>query len=219
MPWGNEVKNVIDHIAIGASTLDQGVNALRDLLGVEVPRGGKHPDMSTHNCLTRTGDSNLLEVIAIDPDAPAPGCVRWFTLDDPVTQTRLNARPSALCWVVGTDDLDGLVARSLFDHGEILHLSRGDLKWRLTVPKDGSLLEGGLLPAFIEWSPGPHPSGGMQDLGIRLRSVKLSHPDPDALQSKLRTLSIDHLAEVIEADKPSLAFVVETPDGRTVELN
>ena len=121
--------------------------------------------------------------------------------------------------MVGTDDLDGLVARSLFDHGEILHLSRGDLKWRLTVPKDGSLLEGGLLPAFIEWSPGPHPSGGMQDLGIRLRSVKLSHPDPDALQSKLRTLSIDHLAEVIEADKPSLAFVVETPDGRTVELN
>lgn len=216
---GNEVKNVIDHIAIGASTLDQGVNALRDLLGVEIPRGGKHPDMSTHNCLTRTGDGNFLEVIAIDLDAPAPGRVRWFTLDDPVTQARLNASPGALCWVVGTDDLDGIVANSPFDHGEILHLSRGDLRWRLTVPKDGNLLEGGLLPAFIEWSPGPHPSGGMQDLGIRLKSVQLRHPDPNALQSKLQALSIEHLAEISEAEESSLAFVVETPDGRTVELN
>ena len=216
---GNEVKNVIDHIAIGASTLDQGVNALRDLLGVEIPRGGKHPDMSTHNCLTRTGDGNFLEVIAIDPDAPAPGRVRWFTLDDPVTQARLNASPGALCWVVGTDDLDGIVANSLFDQGEILHLSRGNLRWRLTVPKDGNLLEGGLLPAFIEWSPGPQPSGGMQDLGIRLKSVQLRHPNPNALQSKLQALSIEHLAEISEAEESSLAFVVETPDGCTVELN
>ena len=213
------MRNVIDHVAIGAATLDQGVSALRDQLAVEVPRGGKHPAMSTHNCVTRTGDGNFLEVIAIDPEAPDPGRVRWFTLDDPATQSRLAVRPRALCWVVGTDDLDGIVANCPFDLGEILNLSRGDLTWRLTVPKDGSLLEGGLLPAFIEWSPGPHPSGGMQDVGLRLETVRLRHPDPADLKSKLEALHIDHLAEIALAEEPSLAFVVQTPDGRTVELD
>ena len=53
-------------------------------------------------------------------------------------------RPRALCWVVDTDDLDALVANSPIDLGEVIHLSRGDRTWRLTVPKDGSLGEHGL---------------------------------------------------------------------------
>ena len=213
------MRNVIDHIAIGAANLAQGTNQLRDRLGVEVPSGGKHPAMSTHNCVTRIGDGHFLEVIAVDPEAPEPGRTRWFTLDDPVTQARLSVRPRALCWVVATDDLDGIVANSPVDLGKILHLSRGDLTWRLTVPSDGSLLEGGLLPAFIEWSPGPHPSNGMQDLGLRLKSVRLAHPDPAGLRVKLEELNVGHLADVIEASEPALAFVVETPDGDTVELD
>lgn len=213
------MQNVIDHVAIGAANLDQGVDTLRGLVGVEIPRGGKHPDMSTHNCVTRVGDGHFLELIAIDPDAPDPGRRRWFTLDDPATQTRLRERPRALCWVVGTDDLDGLVARSPIDLGEILHLSRGDLNWRLTVPADGSLHEAGLLPAFIEWSRGPHPSAAMQDVGLRLKAIRLSHPDPAGLGAKLEALQVAHLVEVSEADAPSLSFVVATADGRTVELD
>jgi len=213
------MKNVIDHIAIGAANLEQGIEAMRTRLDVEVPRGGKHPDMSTHNCLTRTGAGNFLEVIAIDPDAPDPGRTRWFTLDDPATQSRLKIRPRALCWVVGTDDLDGIVANSPVDLGEILDLSRGDLRWRLTVPKDGSLLEGGLFPAFIEWSPGPHPSAGMQDVGLRLNSTHIRHPDPAGMKAKFQAFSIDHLADFSAADEPSLAFGLTTPDGGSVEID
>ena len=205
--------NKIDHFAIGAADLDQGVAALKSALGVTVPRGGKHAAMSTHNCVMQAGGESFLEIIAIDPEAPPPGRARWFTLDEVGTQNRLAQRPRALCWVVGTDDLDAIVEKSPVDLGEVVHFSRGDRTWRLTVPKDGGLPEAGLLPAFIEWSPGPHPSSGMQDLGVTLESVVLSHPDPDWLASVLKQLAIDHLAEVTEGPR-GLSFFLDAPTGR-----
>ena len=205
--------NKIDHFAIGAADLDQGVAALQSALGVTVPRGGKHAAMSTHNCVMQAGGESFLEIIAIDPEAPPPGRARWFTLDEVGTQARLDQRPRALCWVVGTDDLDGIIARSPVDLGEVVPFSRGDRTWRLTVPKDGSLPEGGLLPAFIEWSPGPHPSSGMRDLGVMLHSVQLSHPDPLWLAGVLKQLAVDHLAEVREGPR-AVCFALDTPSGR-----
>nr|WP_300017286.1 VOC family protein [uncultured Roseobacter sp.] len=86
----------MDHFAIGADTLEQGVADMETKLGVTVPRGGKHDAMSTHNCVMQAGNESFFELIAIDPNAPAdPGRVRWFTLDDPATQTRLKVRPRA----------------------------------------------------------------------------------------------------------------------------
>lgn len=202
----------IDHFAIGADTLAQGAAALQAKLGVDVPQGSKHDMMSTYNCVCQAGNESFLEILAIDPDAPAPARTRWFTFDDPSTRKRIAGRPRALCWVVGTDDLDGVVARSPVDLGEIVFFQRGDRTWRLTVPQDGHLPEGGLLPAFIEWSPGPHPSSGMQDLGVALRNVSLTHPDPDWLNSVLKTLDVDHLATVAEGDR-SLAFELTSPNG------
>ncbi|GGX60230.1 glyoxalase [Tateyamaria omphalii] len=204
--------NKIDHFAIGAETLEQGVTAMKDALGVEVPRGGKHDAMSTHNCVMQSGNESFFELIAIDPDAPDPGRTRWFTLDDPATQTRLANRPRALCWVVGTDDLDAVIAASPVDLGEVVLFTRGDRSWRLTVPKDGGLPMGGLLPAFIEWSPGPHPSTGQQDLGVKLTNVNLHHPDPAALSETLAKIGVDHLATVYKG-RAALSFELDCPNG------
>lgn len=209
--------NKIDHFAIGAANLEQGQAALKELTGAEIARGSKHDAMSTHNCVCQSGSESFLEIIAIDPDAPPPGRTRWFTLDDEKTQARLSERPRALCWVVGTDNLDAIVASSPIDLGEIVFFQRGERSWRLTVPSDGSLPEAGLIPAFIEWSPGPHPSSGMQNLGIRLKEVKLRHPKADWLASVLKSLSVDHLASV-ETGDPALAFSLETVLGQ-VEID
>lgn len=207
--------NKIDHFAIGTVSLDTGVEALKATLGVEVPRGGKHDAMSTHNCVMQAGNESFFELIAIDPDAPAPGRTRWFTLDDPQTRARLAERPRALCWVVNTDDLDAVLAASPVDLGEVVDFARGDRTWRLTVPQDGSLPLGGLLPAFIEWSPGPHPSTGQQNLGVTLKRVHLRTPDPQALTGILQAMSVDHLAEVHEGPD-ALSFELETPGGTVV---
>ncbi|MEM9205318.1 MAG: VOC family protein [Pseudomonadota bacterium] len=204
--------NKIDHFAIGADALGDGVAYLQKLTGVTVPNGSKHDLMSTHNCVMQAGNERFLELIAIDPEAPDPGRTRWFTLDDPETQARLKERPRALCWVVNTTDLDGTVARSEIDLGEIVFFRRGDRTWRLTVPADGSLPMGGLLPAFIEWSPGPHPSTGQQDLDVTLDRVILYHPNPDELIAILNALSVAHLADVIEGEA-GLRFPLSTPNG------
>ena len=214
----NHMTNKIDHFAVGTETLTQGIDWVSDALGVTLEFGSKHDLMSTHNCVMQSGNESFFELIAIDPDAPAPPRTRWFTLDDATTQKRLAVHPRALCWVVNTTDLDATVANSPVDLGEIVHFQRGDRTWRLTVPADGHLPMQGLLPAFIEWSPGPHPSSGQKDLGVTLNKVLLSHPDPDELNSLLKQLHVDHLATATKADKPALAFELSSPKG-TVILN
>ena len=207
------MNNKIDHFAIGCSSLQAGVASLKNSLGVEVPQGSKHDMMSTHNCVMQSGNESFLELIAVDPDAPAPDCTRWFTLDDPKTTTRLAERPRALCWVVSTDNLDETIDSSPVDLGEIVTFVRGDRSWRLTVPADGHLPENALLPAFIEWSPGPHPSSGQQDLGVTLQRVILTHPNPDSITAKLAKLKVDHLATVNQGAQASLSFELATPNG------
>ncbi|MEM9636024.1 MAG: VOC family protein [Pseudomonadota bacterium] len=207
--------NKIDHFAIGADTLEQGVVAMSEALGVEVPRGSKHGAMSTHNCVMQAGNESFFELIAIDPDAPDPVRTRWFTLDDPATQARLAERPRALCWVVNTNDLDGILAASPIDLGEVVDFARGERTWRLTVPADGSLPMGGLIPAFIEWSPGPHPSTSQTDFGIHLAKIQLRHDDPQALHDILNALGVDHLADVSEG-ATALSFALETPKGTVI---
>ncbi|MEM6588209.1 MAG: VOC family protein [Pseudomonadota bacterium] len=204
--------NRIDHFTVGTADLMAGQDALSKLLGVTVPNGSKHDAMSTHNCVCQTGNESFFELISIDPDAPDPGRIRWFTLDDAGTQARIAERPRALCWVVNTLDLDAVVAASPVDLGEVVHFQRGERTWRLTVPQDGSLPEGGLLPAFIEWSPGPHPSTGQKDVGLRLNTIRLTHPDPAMLNDVFTALGIDHLAEISQGPR-ALAFDVITPNG------
>jgi len=206
------MNNQIDHFAIGAHDLSQGIQYIKDQLNITMSAGGKHDLMSTHNCVMQSGNNSFCELIAIDPEAPAPDRTRWFSLDDPATQAKLAIRPRALCWVVNTDDLDAVVGKSPIDLGEIVHFQRGDRSWRLTVPSDGHLPENGLIPAFIEWSPGPHPSTGQQDLGARLQSVNLSHPEPDRIISILEKLQVSHLATVNNGDA-SLSFQIDSPAG------
>jgi len=206
----------IDHFAIGCSSLEAGVTALKKSLGVEVPPGSKHDLMSTHNCVMQSGNESFLELIAIDPDAPDPGRTRWFSLDDPNTTARLAERPRALCWVVSTDNLDEIVKSSPVDLGEIVTFVRGERSWRLTVPTDGHLPENALLPAFIEWSPGPHPSTAQQDLGIALNKVVLTHPNPDSISELLVKLKADHLATVKPGKTAALSFELSTPQGAVI---
>lgn len=190
---------------------------LAERLGATVPPGAKHALMSTHNCMAQSGNDSFIELIAPDPEAPPPARPRWFSLDDPATRARISERPRPLLWVVGVDDLDATVAAAPLDLGEIVFFRRGARSWRLTVPRDGSVIEGGLVPAFIEWSPGAHPATGHPDIGVRLDRIEIAHPDPAALGATFASLGISHLAALTEGPR-SLAFVLTAPAG-TVRLD
>lgn len=183
----------LDHIAVAANDLSQGVAWVSEQLGVEVPAGGVHPRMGTHNHLLSLGnDAIYLEIIAIDPTAPHPGRPRWFGLDDPETQAMLRERPRLVTWLARSDDIEADAARSVVPLGKVEHMTRGSLEWDITVPEDGRLPCDGLVPMLLQWpADRPHPATAMPDLGVRLLGLELRGPDPDRLKAALAAMNLD----------------------------
>jgi hypothetical protein len=205
-----------DHIAIGAATLEAGAAAVAAALGGAMGPGGRHPQMGTWNRLSATGPDTFLEVIAVDPEAAAPGRARWFGLDDPAVAARIAAKAQPVGLVARTFDLDGALARSAeagFDLGRPVEASRGDLRWRFAVRDDGAVPEGGAAPLLIEWPAGPHPAGRMQDAGLRYAGLTLRGPDRARLRRLMAALGAEDMAE-IETGAPGIAVALTGPGGR-----
>lgn len=93
----------IDHLVIGAADLIQGVQYVKECLGVDMPCGGAHEKMGTHNHLMRLGGDIFLEVIAVNPDDDPPENLRWYGLDDPYIRRQIQSQPIFLTWVVNTE--------------------------------------------------------------------------------------------------------------------
>lgn len=191
----------LDHVAIAAASLAEGVAWVETRLGVRLAAGGVHAAMGTHNRLLSLGPSEYLEVIAVNPAAPAPPYRRWFGLDD------FAGQPRPVAWVARTDDLAALALPE--GVGAPMALSRGDLKWRLTVPKTGQGPFDGLFPALIEWA-GAHPAPRLPASGLRLMALEISHPEITALAASLPIrdprIGFRHAA-------PGLRLRIATPSG------
>ncbi len=128
---------IIDHLVIAALTLEEGIDHVRQALGVTVPQGGAHPLMATHNRLMKFDDGLFLEIIAPDPEAKSQR-PRWFALDDPEVRATLSSSPRLITWVARALDLSNALASIPAPLGEIVNVSRGTLQWgspcRLMAP-------------------------------------------------------------------------------------
>jgi glyoxalase-like protein len=210
----------LDHIVIAAASLPEGVRFIHDRLGVEIPPGGKHPDMSTHNHLMRIGEGAFLELISIDPYAPSPGRPRWYALDDPAMQARLAQSPRLVSWVIRSPDIVATAKASAFAVGEVSAFRRDALTWRLTVPEDGRIPGEGVMPHVIEWDCGARPWEGMADLGCRLEALEIIDPDPESVEAGLRSLCSKGIAgvHVKQGPAPLLSTQIMTPSGAVVTI-
>jgi len=205
----------LDHLVFAARTLEEGAAYLKDQLGVDIPPGGEHLQMGTHNCLMSLGDSVYFELIAIAPHLAAPDRPRWFGLDDPETQARISEQPQLLTWVVQTDDLEAVSAGSPIPLGAAVDMYRGDFTWRLTIREDGSLPMGGLMPSIIEWGKGvTHPSRNLPDLGVGLERLVCQTPTPEVLMAALESVGVENLLTVEKGEKVNFAATVLTHKGR-----
>jgi hypothetical protein len=205
----------IDHLVIAARTLEEGASWVESRLGATPAGSGKHPLMGTHNRLLGLGGM-YIEVIAVDPQAPAPGRMRWYSLDAPATRSRLEKGPALIHWVATTDDIESAAARAPVDLGEIVAVTRGPLCWRITVPRDGSLPAGGVFPSLIQWE-GPGPAGTLPESGCRLESLDLGHPRATAIFDSLRALGLGEGEPVELADaEPAIIARIRTPGGMAV---
>lgn len=170
----------VDHLVVGAATLAQGIDWCTRTLGVVPTAGGTHPLMGTHNRVLKLDapgfPRSYLEIIAIDPDAPAPGRTRWYDLDDPVVQARLRRDgPALLHWVARSEAIEADAAAwraAGHERGEALAASRGTLRWRITVRPDGARLAQGQWPTLIEWGA-DHPCDSLPASGLALRALRL----------------------------------------------
>jgi len=173
---------VLDHLVVAARSLDEGDAWIEERVGVLPVPGGKHTTMGTHNRLLSLGPERYLEVISIDPQAPAPERPRWFELDTPAMQARLSLGPALVHWVERTGDLEAVLA-GYVTPVRIVPFTRGALRWRMVLTPDGSFPRGGTLPTLIQWEGG-HPCDFLPDSGVRLE-----HLGHDPLAARFSTPS------------------------------
>lgn len=200
-----------DHLVIAARSLAEGAAYVEAVLGVKLSPGGKHPLMGTHNLLLSLGPREYLEVIAIDPEAPAPAHRRWFNLDG------FSDAPRMTHWVCQTDDLDAALDKAPDGSGIPVELSRGDLNWAMGVPADGRLPFDAAMPALIEWGESsPHPAALLPDQGVRLNRLDVFHPEADRLIEGFPTLNALAPVSVRSGPEKRLIATVSTPEGTRI---
>jgi hypothetical protein len=174
--------STIDHIVIGAANLEKATEKLESLLQTKLSTSGKHSLMATHNRLARLQNSVYVEIIATDPSATFPKSgtreKRWFSLDSSKTKRRLSLGPQPLCWVVAVNNIEQTASNCGYEPGKVTEMSRGDFRWKLTVPDSGELSENGVLPVLIEWPNAINPAQMMPKSGLILKQLLLSSPKP-----------------------------------------
>lgn len=198
---------MLDHIAVAAETLEQGVEYVEKALGVPMAAGGQHELFGTHNKLLRLGDV-YLEVITVDPRAGKVPHPRWFDLD------RFKGIPRVSNWICKTQSAGAVLGRALDGTGPMVEVHRGDLRWHITVPQNGCLPLDGCAPAIIDWGGLPSPALGLPDLGCRLHRLKITHPKYALLKQFLNATLDDPRVELNYSARPSFEVEIDTPRGK-----
>jgi len=206
-----------DHIVVAASSLDAGTAWCEATLGATPVEGGRHPTMGTHNRLLGLGGGvhprMYLEIIAVDPEAPAPARARWFDLDSPRLRAEIAAGPRLVHWVASCNDIDRAIAAvraAGHDPGEAIAAERmtahGLLRWRITLGDDGARPAAGAVPLLIEWGD-VHPCDRLPASAVSVARIVIGGVDA-ALAANLG------VAAAAAPGGPSLSVSFETPRGR-----
>ena len=205
---------VLDHLALVAPSLGEGLEHVRACLGLDLPEGGRHREMGTRNHLLRLGDAVFLEVIAVDPVADPPPRARWFGLDEPA-QVRADweAGRRLRGFVARTDDLDGALAAHPDLFGDAVSVTRGALSWRFGLRPDGAWPLDGAVPCVMDWGASGNPARTMPDLGARLLGLTLEHPAPETIAAFHRTIGLADPPALCAGPSVRYAARIATPAG------
>ncbi|MCL4743990.1 MAG: VOC family protein [Burkholderiaceae bacterium] len=177
-PW-RDFDLELDHLVIAAGSLGAGSAWLQERFGVALQPGGRHPGWGTHNRLLNLANGTYLELIAPDPTQPPPARARPFGLDRPDLRARIARQPCLVHFVMRTPRLQEAIAAIGYDPGPVSAMSRGDLRWRITLPGHGNPCGNGLLPTLIQWEVDRallHPAKVLQDRGVALEELRVVAP-------------------------------------------
>lgn len=200
----------LDHLAVVAKTVEEGAAFVEAVLGVQPTRGGRHPEMGTHNQLLALGRDAYLEVIAVDPEARAPGRRRWFNLDS------YSGPPRLMNWIARTDDLSAAIDAAPPGIGRPMRLARENLSWRMSIPDFGKLPYDDAVPALIQWDSGVHPAHALPDHDLALVRLDVFHPEVDAMLADFPQLREIEKVSFREGPEKRLIATIRTPEGNRI---
>ena len=201
---------LLDHILLGCSDLDQGIDFVEKHTGVRAAFGGVHPGRGTRNALLSLGECTrdglnprrYLEIIAPDPQqSGAPDHYGLLKLTE----------PRLVSWAAHPGDLNqfatGLRSADIpFDGPNPGSRKLQDgrlLQWKTLNLKDDL---GGLLPFFIEWSADTsHPSVDAP-LGCHLARFELLTPEPEKLRRAETAMGLG--VETVKSGKAQLRATI-----------
>lgn len=212
--WGDEaVPSRLDHILLGVSDLDRGMDFVEKRLGVRPAFGGVHPGRGTRNALLSLGEMHYLEVIAPDPAQPAAEDSRGL---------KKLAEPRIVGWAAHPGNLDAFAARIRGlgitaqgpDAGSRKRPDGRMLNWKTLTLADG---RDGLLPFFIEWGADTvHPSADAPR-GAKIARFELVSPKAAELRRACEMLELD--VNVVEGAEAGIRAEIEGKSGEKVLLS
>lgn len=227
----------IDHLVVVAHDLAQGIAWCEATLGITPGPGGEHALFGTHNRLfkiaTSTHPTVYFEIIAINSEAAraySTVAKRWFDMDNLALQAAVAQQPKLVHFVASVSNASAAceALKSLgIDRGQVLQASRptpsGLLQWQITVRDDGQRLFHGALPTLIQWGQqgadpalAVHPTHTMDDSGLTLQRLSVSHPDAAALRLAYQAIGLDAVS--VTQGTANVCAELHTPRG-VVRLN
>ena len=201
------VPSTLDHILLGCSDLDRGIDFVYQHTGVRAAFGGVHPGVGTQNALLSLGERHYLEIIAPDPKQPGATDSRGL---------KQLAEPHLVGWAAHPGDIQAFANRLTqqgvaFTGPQPGSRKRPDgrvLTWKIVALNDDS---SGFLPFFIEWSTDSiHPSIDAPS-GCHLVRFEALSPDPESLSKKALQLGLS--VSISKASTPRLHATVAGPTG------
>jgi catechol 2,3-dioxygenase-like lactoylglutathione lyase family enzyme len=207
-----DVPSLLDHVLLGCSDLQKGIDFVDRPTGVRAAFGGVHPGRGTQNALLSLGERRYLEIIAPDPKQ---GYVEEFAVKQVVDLKQLT-EPRLMGWAAHPGNLEQF-ATHLREAGVEFEGPRAGSRQR----PDGRVLHWktlnlsddhrGLLPFFIEWgADSVHPSVDAPQ-GCTLRRFGASTPEAEDLLHTVALLGLDLSVE--SGDKQILQAVIAGPKG------
>ncbi len=209
---GMSVVQAFDHLLLGVSDLNHGIDWFERRSGVRAVMGGVHPGRGTRNALVSLGGVHYLEIIAPDPAQ---------TVGEPQFQLGSLTEPRLINFAVRTKDIDSTAASLRRAGVHVIGPRDGSrrtasgelLRWKsLGVESKFQSGEVNPIPFFIEWaSDSPHPSKNAPG-GCVLEDLRFEHPRADELRAALRAIGLE--ANVATANQVRIVGMVQTPNGR-----
>jgi hypothetical protein len=199
----------VDHVIVGTSDLESGMDELQRLTGVRPIVGGAHPGQGTRNALLSLGDRTYLELYAPNPAEPVGS--------PEVRELQGLAGLKPFGWAIAPDNIEAMRS-ALAQRGFQLSLPESGSRAR----PDGSVLkwetfgierfDDKLAPFFIRWKQPAdlHPSRTSPG-GCRLVAIHLQAPRPERLADAIRPLRLD--VRVVKAREPRMEVKLACPKG------